>query len=50
MQECSPSRFIDELPAEDLNWSGEGVEMDAEERQQRGQNHLANLRSLLAES
>ncbi|MGD8577327.1 MAG: DNA helicase Rep [Thiohalophilus sp.] len=50
MQECSPSRFIDELPEEDLRWSGEGVEIDAEERQQRGQNHLANLRSLLAES
>ncbi|MDR9437375.1 MAG: DNA helicase Rep [Thiohalophilus sp.] len=47
MQECSPSRFIDELPDEDLKWSGEGVEMDPEERQQRGQAHLANLRSML---
>ncbi len=47
MQECSPSRFIDELPAEDLQWSGEGVEMNPEERQQRGQAHLASLRSLL---
>jgi len=46
--DCQPSRFIDELPAEDLQWSGEGVEMDQEEQQQRGQAHLASLRSLLA--
>jgi len=50
MRECSPSRFIDELPAEDLQWSGEGVEVNQEERQQRGQAHLASLRNLLAES
>ncbi len=46
--DCQPSRFIDELPAEDLQWSGEGVEVDKEEQQQRGQAHLAILRSLLA--
>jgi ATP-dependent DNA helicase Rep len=50
MRECTPSRFIDELPAEDLRWSGEGVEVNQEERQQRGQAHLASLRNLLAES
>ena len=48
--ECEPSRFISELPDDDLHWSGEGVEMAPEERQERGQNYLANLRSLLAES
>jgi ATP-dependent DNA helicase Rep len=46
--DCQPSRFIDELPAEDLQWSGEGVEMDKEEQQQRGQAHIASLKSLLA--
>ena len=48
--DCHPSRFIDELPAEDLQWAGEGIEVDKQERQQRGQAHLANLKSLLAES
>ncbi|VAX06855.1 ATP-dependent DNA helicase Rep [hydrothermal vent metagenome] len=47
--DCTPSRFIDELPADDLQWTGEGVEMDPEERQQRGQAHLANLREMLAD-
>jgi len=50
MRECTPSRFIDELPTEDLQWSGEGIEVNPEERQQRGQAHLASLRNLLAES
>ncbi|MDX1823322.1 MAG: DNA helicase Rep [Thiohalomonadales bacterium] len=48
--DCQPSRFIDELPAEDLQWAGEGIEVNKEDRQQRGQAHLANLKSLLAES
>ncbi len=47
--DCQPSRFIDELPAEDLQWAGEGIEVNKQERQQRGQAHLANLKSLLAE-
>ncbi|MDH3948375.1 MAG: UvrD-helicase domain-containing protein, partial [Gammaproteobacteria bacterium] len=48
--DCQPSRFIDELPEEDLQWAGEGVEVNKQEQQQRGQAHLANLKSLLAES
>ena len=48
--DCQPSRFIDELPADDLQWAGEGVEVCKQERQQRGQAHLANLKSLLAET
>ncbi len=47
--DCSPSRFIDELPTDDLQWTGEGVKMDPKERLQRGQAHLANLREMLAE-
>ena len=47
---CQPSRFIDELPDEDLQWTGENIEMDPEQRQQQGQAHIASLRSLLAES
>ena len=48
--DCQPSRFIDELPSEDLQWAGEGVEVNKQESQQRGQAHLANLKSLLAET
>ncbi len=48
--DCQPSRFIEELPAEDLQWAGEGVETDPAEKQQRGLAHLANLRAMLAES
>ena len=48
--DCQPSRFIDELPAELLRWSGEGIEVDQEERQQRGQAHLSSLKALLADS
>ena len=48
--DCQPSRFIDELPGEDLQWSGEGVKVNKQEQQQRGQAHLANLKSLLAET
>ncbi len=47
--DCTPSRFIDELPGDDLQWTGEGVKMDPQERLQRGQAHLANLREMLAE-
>lgn len=42
-----PSRFLKELPEDDLQWEGEGIELPAEEKQQRGKAHLANLRGLL---
>ncbi len=47
---CEPSRFLAELPEDDLQWEGRGIEVPAEERQKRGQAHLANLRGLLGES
>jgi ATP-dependent DNA helicase Rep len=50
MIDCQPSRFIDELPSEDLQWAGEGVEVNKEEQQQRGHAHLANLKSMLAQT
>jgi ATP-dependent DNA helicase Rep len=46
--ECEPSRFIDELPQDDLHWEGRNHEVDPEERQIRGKAHLANLRDMLA--
>ena len=44
---CQPSRFLEELPEEDLRWEGAGIEADPEERQERGRAHLDNLRSML---
>jgi len=42
-----PSRFLAELPADDLEWQGGGREIDPIRRQERGQAHLNNLRGLL---
>ncbi len=44
---CEPSRFLAELPEDDLAWEGKGIELPEEERQQRGRAHLANLKGLL---
>ncbi len=42
-----PSRFLQELPAEDLVWEGRDSPLSQEEKQQRGTAHLANLRAIL---
>ncbi len=47
--DCEPSRFLQELPKDDLQWQGVGIEVNKEESQQRGKSHLAALRGLLAE-
>ncbi len=44
---CEPSRFLSELPEDDLSWEGKGVEVPEEVRQERGKAHLANLKGLL---
>jgi len=46
--ECEISRFIDELPEDDIVWEGGKNTVDPEEQKQRGQAHLANLRDLLS--
>ncbi|MDH5601388.1 MAG: ATP-binding domain-containing protein, partial [Gammaproteobacteria bacterium] len=48
--ECEPSRFLDELPQELLQWSGAGIELPEEERKARGNASLAGLKSMLANS
>jgi len=50
LMEVEASRFLEELPEEDLEWRGIGQQVDPEERQERGQAHLANLRGLLGTS
>ncbi len=44
---CRPSRFLDELPTEDLVWEERPAERSAEEKRQRGSAHLASMKALL---
>ncbi|CAH9019221.1 DNA helicase Rep [Candidatus Nitrosacidococcus sp. I8] len=44
---CEPSRFLSELPPADLRWENQESSKDPAERIQRGQAHLAHLRTLL---
>lgn len=44
---CEPSRFLQELPPEDLEWEGYKQDVDPQKSQERAQSHLASLRSIL---
>ncbi len=44
--ECEPSRFLNELPADDLEWEGEG-RSDPEKNREEGRATLDGLRNLL---
>ncbi|HEY0232639.1 MAG TPA: UvrD-helicase domain-containing protein [Dokdonella sp.] len=44
-----PSRFLKELPGEDLHWSGRDAEQDAAHKQELASSHIARLASLLAD-
>ena len=41
-----PSRFLYELPQDDLEWESERKPVTAQERMQKGQAHIANIRNL----
>ncbi|MCC5796643.1 MAG: DNA helicase Rep [Methylophaga sp.] len=45
--DCEESRFLRELPAEDLIWMNEKTQVDPAERKERGKAHLSNIRSML---
>jgi len=45
---CEPSRFLFELPEEELNWEGKDENSDPEQRLKTGKNHLDGLKALLA--
>ncbi len=48
-ERCEPSRFLAELPQDNLQWEGRGHnDANPEQRQQRGKAHLANLKGLLS--
>jgi ATP-dependent DNA helicase Rep len=45
---CEPSRFLAELPQDDLQWQGGSGEQSAEANQQRATETLSSLKSLFA--
>ncbi|MCK4493801.1 MAG: ATP-dependent DNA helicase Rep, partial [Methylococcales bacterium] len=45
--ECEPSRFLNELPEEDLEWSNK-KQLEPEVIKQRGKANLASLKSMLS--
>ncbi|AVI61946.1 DNA helicase Rep [Halomonas sp. GFAJ-1] len=47
LMDCQPSRFLDELPSDDLEWEGRADKEDPEKKQARGKDAIAGLRSLL---
>lgn len=47
---CEPSRFLQELPEDLLQWSGVGIEVPEEEKRVRGNSHLTDLKNMLAKN
>ncbi|WP_031434018.1 DNA helicase Rep [Methylomarinum vadi] len=47
MSECEPSRFLSELPEEDLEWANK-KQLDPEVAKERGKASLAHLKNMLA--
>lgn len=45
--ECEPSRFLNELPEDDLEWANKKP-LDPEEKKQRGKAALAHLKTMLS--
>jgi ATP-dependent DNA helicase Rep len=44
-----PSRFLAELPPDDLHWDGHNAEQDADAKRELASSHIARLASLLAD-
>jgi ATP-dependent DNA helicase Rep len=44
-----PSRFLSELPPDDLHWDGHDAEQDADAKRELASSHIARLTSLLAD-
>ncbi|MDD5580696.1 MAG: DNA helicase Rep [Methylobacter sp.] len=47
VSECEPSRFLNELPADDLEWVNK-KQLDPEVKKERGKASLASLRTMLS--
>lgn len=48
MQECEPSRFLEELPAQVLEWFGRNSDRSEAQSQALAKSHLTGLKNLLA--
>jgi ATP-dependent DNA helicase Rep len=46
--ECEPSRFLNELPEDEIEWAGGERKLDEATSKQRGREHLAALKDMLA--
>jgi ATP-dependent DNA helicase Rep len=46
-QRCEPSRFIAELPQDELSWEGRGSQLSPQEKAERGRASLAGLKAML---
>jgi len=44
--DCSPSRFIDELPEDDIEWQGNSSKVSEEVQQQKASDTISSLKSL----
>jgi ATP-dependent DNA helicase Rep len=49
LQRVVPSRFLDELPGQELHWIGRDAEQDAARTQERAGATIANLKALFAD-
>lgn len=47
LQDCLPSRFLEELPQDSLEWFGKNAERTEEQSKKVAKSHLAGLKSLL---
>lgn len=47
LQDCQPSRFLDELPQDSLEWYGKTTERNEEKSKAVAKSHLAGLKHLL---
>ena len=50
MQDCLPSRFLDELPSSHLEWYGKNVEYSEERSKNLAKSHLTDLKNMLRET
>jgi len=44
---CEASRFLEELPPDDLDWPAKKGPVSEEERRDKGRAHLAKLKAML---
>ena len=48
MVNAVPSRFLDEMPQEDLDWEEDRLNISDDEKRERGKSNMENLRKLLS--